>query len=551
MKKLQAGVLVIGGGCSGVAAGIASARMGVKTIIAEETPWLGGMITAAGVSAFDGNKYAVGGGIFDQMRKRIEAHYGGEDKTFTGWISLTCFEPKLGAEILSDIAAAEKELTVMHGLKFLRVTKTGDTVTGAVFTDAGNEEVEISAAMTIEATEWGDVIESAGLPYRFGRDSKEDTGEPDAPETPDYVVQDMTFCITLKKYEGKAPAVPASAEYNPELFVNSTDVHYTTRDEEYLGHKLHSWESMISYAALPNDKYLLNWPFHSNDYPTDEDVYLNPGRREYHFAKAKQLTLDYVHYMQTYLGHPEWGIATDEYPTEDNFPFIPYVRESRRIKGKSLLREQDVIPHGSSHRPKVQPASIAIGDYFLDHHHSKFFIEPIEERIVEHLPANAPFQIPVGCLIPEEGNGLLVAEKSISVTHIVNGCSRLQPVVMQLGEACGVLAALSVTLGVPPEEVPLEVLQTQLIENGLPLFPYKDLWYYHSAFSAAQKCALLGIFPDEDDFTFKPEAVVTEQDLSSWLNISGIPECNGFDAAALKGKTRAEAVAELEAFLSR
>ena len=128
MNSYSTGVLVVGGGCSGVAAGIGSARMGVPTIIAEETPWLGSMITAAGVSAFDGNKFAIGGGIFDQMRKRIEAHYGGAENTFTGWISLTCFEPKLGADILRDLAEAEKDLTVLYGLKFLRVTKTGDTL---------------------------------------------------------------------------------------------------------------------------------------------------------------------------------------------------------------------------------------------------------------------------------------------------------------------------------------------------------------------------------------------------------------------------------------
>ena len=55
MPPVVTDVLVIGGGASGVAAGIQSARMGAQTIIAEETPWLGGMLSAAGVSATDGN----------------------------------------------------------------------------------------------------------------------------------------------------------------------------------------------------------------------------------------------------------------------------------------------------------------------------------------------------------------------------------------------------------------------------------------------------------------------------------------------------------------
>ena len=38
-------VLVIGGGASGVTAGIQASHMGSQTLIVEETPWLGGMLT--------------------------------------------------------------------------------------------------------------------------------------------------------------------------------------------------------------------------------------------------------------------------------------------------------------------------------------------------------------------------------------------------------------------------------------------------------------------------------------------------------------------------
>ena len=48
-------VVIIGGGASGTTAGIRSARLGAKTLIVEQSPWLGGMLTSAGVSATDGN----------------------------------------------------------------------------------------------------------------------------------------------------------------------------------------------------------------------------------------------------------------------------------------------------------------------------------------------------------------------------------------------------------------------------------------------------------------------------------------------------------------
>ena len=52
---LSPDILIIGGGASGISAGIQSSRLGAKTVIIEESSWLGGMLTAAGVSAIDGN----------------------------------------------------------------------------------------------------------------------------------------------------------------------------------------------------------------------------------------------------------------------------------------------------------------------------------------------------------------------------------------------------------------------------------------------------------------------------------------------------------------
>ena len=51
----QIDVLVIGGGASGTMATVQSARLGANTLLIEESSWLGGMLTSAGVSAIDGN----------------------------------------------------------------------------------------------------------------------------------------------------------------------------------------------------------------------------------------------------------------------------------------------------------------------------------------------------------------------------------------------------------------------------------------------------------------------------------------------------------------
>ncbi|MBZ0198226.1 MAG: FAD-dependent oxidoreductase [Ignavibacteriaceae bacterium] len=538
---MEVDVLVIGGGASGTAAGIQSARMGVETLIIEETPWLGGMITSAGVSAFDGNKYAVGGGIFGELRHLLEEYYGGPEKTYTGWISLTCFEPKIGKKFLHQLVKAEPHLSVWHESSLLEVYKTKNKITGALIKLKDGSALKINCKVIIEATEFGDVLPLAGIPYRLGRDAKSDTYEADAPDNADDEIQDMTYCAILKKYPANAPPVTVDENFDFSIFKNSTSVDSDTNDENLLNHKLHSWDSFISYAALPNDKYLLNWPFRSNDYPnTCREIYENAATRSIHFKKAKELVLAYVSYIQTKLGHPEWGLATDEFPTPDFLPFIPYIRESRRMKGEYLMVEKDVIPDAGSFRPPLMKDGIAVGDYFLDHHHSSFFKEP-GKRLDEKLPANAPFQISYRSLIPQKVDGFIAAEKSISVSHIVNGCSRLQPVVMLIGQAAGAAAALSVKNNVEPRNLNIDELQNELLIAGCQLYPYKDIYNTHPAFEAIQCLALKGLIIDESDFEFKPDSIVTSEEAIAWRNNIQLK----FDTRKLIGQKRADAFLEI------
>lgn len=104
-------VLIVGGGASGVAAGIQSSRMGVTTLIIEETDWLGGMLTAGGVSAIDGNNN-LPAGIWGEFRSKLALHYGGLDSLKTGWVSNVLFEPSVGNKIFHQMVQTEKLLSV-------------------------------------------------------------------------------------------------------------------------------------------------------------------------------------------------------------------------------------------------------------------------------------------------------------------------------------------------------------------------------------------------------------------------------------------------------
>jgi len=110
-QNIKTDVLIIGGGASGTMAGIQAARMGVSTVIFEETQWLGGMLTSAGVSAVDGN-YRLHSGLWEEFRQALNEHYGGEEELKTGWVSNVLFEPQVAEKILSRICANEENLKV-------------------------------------------------------------------------------------------------------------------------------------------------------------------------------------------------------------------------------------------------------------------------------------------------------------------------------------------------------------------------------------------------------------------------------------------------------
>jgi len=542
---------IAGGGCGGTAAAIQAARMGLSVVLVEETPWLGGMLTSAGVVAFDGNYDTLACGFYREVIKEIELVYGGPAKTCPGWVTRTAFEPKVLAEIFHRLVRREEGITVFAESRVTELLREGNKVRGFRFIDKDGKGFEVLAPVTLEATEYGELLELGDIEYRFGREDKITTGEPDAPEAADLEIQDITYVAILKDYqkaEGRpAPVAPINADYNPEAFLGSTAVH--ADDAANHDHTLHTWETFIDYGKLPNNKYMINWPFHANDFD-DALACFDRTTREDAYRRAREHTLNYIHYMQTVLGHPELGIADDEYPTSDGLPFMPYVRETRRIVGDVVMREQDVLPtEANGTRPPLQKTSIAVGDYFLDHHHAR--AHPGHPNFFhEKYPANATFQVPFGVFFPRGIGGMMAAEKSISATHIVNGCTRLQPIVLLMGQAAGACAAMAVRAGIEPRAVPLRDLQEFLLLRDVVLYPYNDLGAHEREFLEAQKLALAGVVLDAETFVYgKNEAVTWDMVAELLVKAAGgkvLPEGTERGAYRTHLKQLAKGIAELD-----
>ncbi len=207
---------------------------------------------------------------------------------------------------------------------------------------------------------------------------------------------------------------------------------------------------------------------------------------------ARLFTLGFVHYIQTVGGYKNLGLAEDEFPTTDHLALIPYNRESRRMVGVVTLRAQDIMDPYAPVARELYKTGIAVGDYPLDHHHTKN-PRPVQEEYVS-IPA---FTVPYGCLVPERVEGLLVAEHSISVTHLVNGCTRLQPCVMLIGQAAGAAAALCAGRGVEPRALEIRALQAALLDAKCMMMPFRDLAPWDPDFAAIQRVALAGALRGE------------------------------------------------------
>ena len=482
-------VLVIGASASGIAAGIQSARMGVNTIITEPTTWLGGMITAAGVSAFDGN-HSLPSGLFGEFREALHKVYGGPSKVSTGWVSNTLFEPHVGDSIFKSMVLQTKGLTVKYQFQFLRVLKNNDTITGAVFVDEPtNQQITIYARQVIDATELGDVLANAGVPYSLGMEASAATGEDVHVSETNDIVQDITYVAILKDYGmGVDKTIAKPKNYDPSEFDGAcTDYYFNTANPKPNVDAI----KMLNYGKLPNQKYMINWPNRGND------IYLNvvemdEANRQSELIKAKEQTLRFIYFIQHQLGFKTLGLADDEFPTHDKLPLIPYHRESRRVKGLVRFDVRHIAKPFDAPSPLYR-TGIAVGDYPIDHHHKKNIKAP---QHLEFYPVPS-FNIPLGSLIPQLVSGLIIAEKSISVSNVVNGTTRLQAIALLIGQAAGTIAALSVQQNLDAQEIPVRKVQLGLLNSNAYIMPYYDVSLSHNHFVAAQKIGATGILKGE------------------------------------------------------
>jgi hypothetical protein len=520
-------LIIVGGGASGTSAGISAGRLGIKTLIIEESTWLGGMLTSAGVSAIDGND-KISGGFYGEFKHALEEYYGGPKNMATSWVSNTLFEPQVANDLLQEMAAKTPNLTI----SFQSAWET------AVYADGkwrltyqkGGDSIFVTSTLLIDATELGDVAAGQGLKYRLGMDARDVIGEIYAPAEANHIIQDLTYVATLQDYgKGVDKTISKPANYDPAEFACAcAHADPTTDNAPTL-----DCGKMLDYGKLPNGKYMINWPNCGNDYYLNI-VEMNPEERKEALKAAKAATLRFVYYIQNDLGFSHLGLAEEEYPTADGLPMIPYHRESRRYFGLVDFTLPYVLNPYTAPNPYYRTGAI-VGDYTIDHHHKKNPEAPAIDFIKIRVPS---YSVPLGALIPKGHKGLILAEKSISVSNIVNGASRLQPVVLGIGQAAGTLAAVSLKAKKSPSEISIREVQQALLNQGAYLMPFIDVAPSGRHFQAVQKIGISGILKGEgvpylwaNQTWFYPERLVSEYEMVDGLRAL-YPELKDFWGAS-------------------
>jgi hypothetical protein len=484
-QTIYTDILVIGGSTGGVAAGIQAARQNVKTIIVEPTTWLGGMLTAAGVSATDGNNN-LPSGLWEEFRQALYKNYNTKNLA-TGWVSNTLFEPHVGDSIFKAFCKKENQyLSVYYQYQLKKILKEKNKIAGAQFINANNKTITIKCKICIDATELGDVMALSNTAYDIGMEDAAYSKESFVPGK-NNIIQDLTWAAILKDYGKNADkTIERPQGYDSTKFFKSCTSRFNSDSI------ISPWtaQKMLNYGKIKNNKYMLNWPASGNDYylnVIEDDV----ATRNKKYEAAKNHTLQFIYFIQKDLGYKNLGLADDEFPSTDKLALIPYNRESRRLKGLVRLNNNHLV------KPFEQPEAlyrtgISVGDYPVDHHHHKNDSAPkIKFTFVNS------YNIPLGSLIPQKTDGLIVAEKNISVSNIINGTTRLQPVVLLTGQAAGALAAYCVKNKLQPRNANIRNVQQLLLNAKCFIMPYVDVKPDDIYWEAIQKIGATGILKGE------------------------------------------------------
>lgn len=384
-------LVVVGGGMSGMCAAIAAARLGSRVALIQD-------------------RYVMGGNNSSEVRVGLGGRINIGMYPSLGYLLNELGPANKGNARTADnyeddkkmnVVLAEKRITLFTGYKVTEVEKSADDMLkGVIATEVTTyERIRIRGRLFSDCTGDATLGVLAGAEWRMGREAKSEYGEPSAPEKAD----GMTMGASLQWYcvENDQPA--PFKDINWGLEINEQTVQKVRRGQWY-------WEAGMMDDQIEEAEKIRDWGMYV--------AYSNWNYLKNHFSQRDEYTNSSLGWVSCVAGK----------------------RESRRIMGEFVLREQDLKEF------KIYPDASASTSWYVDIHYpdpenSKHF--PGREWLsVGHLDPIPFYPIPYRCFYSKDIRNMFMAGRDISVTHIALGTVRVMRTCAMMGEVVGMAASI-------------------------------------------------------------------------------------------------------------
>ena len=545
-------IVVVGGTPGGIMTAVAAAREGKSVAILERTSHIGGL-PANGLGATDIATRNATTGLFREFTKRVNKYYinqyGENSPQAKDCSDGFHFEPSVAERVFAEMLEEHNDrIDVLTGRQFdaepCNLVMSDESIqTIYILNRINGEREKYTARIFVDATYEGDLGAAAGVPFRVGREGKNEFGEPGAGRVYEYwkslpsegstgeadnAVQAYNYRLCLTNVPENRISIARPDVYDRNEYVSLVEDVWTGRntlksminvtDSMLEANRRHiasgnptmlpgdSWgiRKISSMVTLPNGKADANnqhAAFISTDLPEENWPWPTSSWewRDKFAERLRNYTLGLLWFVQNDSELPEhfreaakeWGLAKDEYADNDNFPRQVYVREGRRFEGMYFFTAKDALPVSEGERPPIHPTSITASHYALDSHAARK-----RETGRAHLDGvisypTMPYTVPYGVIVPKTIKNLLLPVP-VSGSHIGFSTLRMEPCWMALGQATGTAASLAIDSRRSVQNIDIQELQTRLIAQKATLVYFRDITPDDPCFPEAQRMALSG-----------------------------------------------------------
>lgn len=421
-KKINVDLVIIGGGLSGVCGAITAARQGLKVVLVQDRPVLGGnsssevrlWILGATSHMGNNNRWAREGGIVDELL--VENTWRNPEGN-----------PVIFDSVLLDKVTREQNITLLLNTTVYEVDKKDANTISSVkaFCSQNQTEYILSAPLFCDASGDGIVGFLSGAAFRMGAETTEEFGEKFAP-TKEYGELLGHSLYFYSKDTGKP------VTYVPPAFA-LTDITQIPKFKSFNAKEFGCKLWWIEYGGrldTVHDTENIKWELWKVVYGVWNYI-KNSGN----FPEAENLTLEWV-------------------------GMIPGKRESRRFEGDYMMRQQDVVEQ------RVHEDAVAFGGWSIDLHPADGVFS--EKPGCNQWHSKGIYQIPYRCLYSKNITNLFLGGRIISASHVAFGSTRVMATAAYVTQAVAVAAALCKEQNVLPADIKQNIpaLQQRLLKTG-------------------------------------------------------------------------------------